>query len=117
QAGASVWGQQFIVLRSGTSTKTFAKTMNAWFKKKMKDTGWNLKFSLQPIKDVYLKSDGIAQQKNKGNFLYTQILIGVAILLLLIACINYINLGTARATKRIKETGVRKVLGAGRKTL
>src|SRR5690606_1741632 len=92
-------------------------TINTWFKKKMKDAGWDLKFSLQPIKDVYLKSEGIAQQKNKGNLLHTQILVGAAILLLLIACINFINLGTARATKRIKETGIKKILGAGRNIL
>ncbi|WP_335965100.1 FtsX-like permease family protein [Galbibacter sp. PAP.153] len=115
--GASTWTQQFFLLRHDASPTQVAKQLNTWFYQKMKGTSWNLEFSLQPLQEVYLKSGAITSQKTKGNLMHLQVLSGIAILLLLIACINYVNLTTARIDVRAKETGVRKILGADRKVL
>src|SRR5690606_36838302 len=69
------------------------------------------------ITEVYLDSDHDSNVTVKGNRNTLYILTGVGVLLLLIACINFVNLGTARAMKRLKETGVRKILGAQRSQL
>ena len=68
--------------------------------------------SLEPLRDVYLKSkrDGFVT----GNINNVRIFSVIAIFILLIACINFINLTTARSAERAKEVGIRKVVGAGR---
>ncbi len=66
---------------------------------------------------MYLHSDFNGYQTIKGDYKNIFILSGVAILLLIIACVNFVNLSTARALQRLKETGVRKILGAQRKQL
>ena len=68
------------------------------------------------IKDVYFTSDAMDNVKH-GNKKMVFIFMSIAILILIIACINFINLATARATDRSKEVGLRKVLGAVRKQL
>jgi len=68
--------------------------------------------SLEPLRDVYLKSkrDGF----ETGSINNVRIFSVIAIFILLIACINFINLTTARSAERAKEVGIRKVVGAGR---
>lgn len=114
---ASTWGQQFVLLSPETSATSFNTKMNKWLEERIKLLTENTSFSIQPLEDIYLKSDGLGRQKIKGNKTNVIILSAVAILLLIIGCINFINLTTARISKRIKETGVRKILGASRKTL
>ena len=74
---------------------------------------------LQPFNEIYLKSTDIGGIRNArlGSDLYVKIFSSIAIFLLLIACINYININTAKATKRAREVGVRKVMGASKKQL
>lgn len=107
------FSQHFILLKPGTNIKAFTGKVNKWYSDFV---GGKKRFenSFQPIKDVYLHSDFAAGQEIKGNYKNVYILSGVALLLLCIACINFINLGTARALQRLKETGVRKILGAAR---
>jgi ABC-type antimicrobial peptide transport system permease subunit len=75
--------------------------------------------NLQPLRDIHLRSnyaidiDGASQVKEQ----YVRIFAGIAFLVLLIACINYMNLATARSGLRSKEVGVRKVVGAGRREI
>jgi len=68
--------------------------------------------TLEPLRDVYLKSrrDGFVT----GNINNVYIFSIIAVFILLIACINFINLTTARSAERAKEVGIRKVVGAGR---
>ncbi len=78
------------------------------------------KATLQPLKDVHLKSEEILFDefnKNKGNINYVRYLTLVAIVILLIASFNYMNLSTARSSKRAREVGVRKTVGARKKQL
>ena len=78
----------------------------------------NVDLFLQPLTDVYLKTDyenGVYQ--GGGRITYVRLFGIIALLLLVIACINFMNLSTARATIRAKEVGIRKVVGAGRNLL
>ena len=108
---------QYVMLAPGVDMEKFSTKINTWYQKQMEGRAAHTNFSFQPITEVYLKSDFASNQLVRGNYTSVVILSGVALLLLLIACINFINLSTARALKRIKETGVRKVLGAGKPAL
>jgi putative ABC transport system permease protein len=79
----------------------------------MKAEGIHKTLSLEPVKDIYLKSD--VGQRPRITYLY--VVGSIALFILLIACINFMNLSTAKATKRATEIGVRKTLGAHRSTL
>jgi ABC-type antimicrobial peptide transport system permease subunit len=72
---------------------------------------------LQPFKDVYLKSNFNGDFENLGNIKNVYIFLIISVLILIIAGFNFMNLTTAQATKRLKEIGVRKVLGAQRNSL
>jgi putative ABC transport system permease protein len=89
------------------------------------EPGTLLSYSLQPLKDVHLRSEGIidgGRNSNvdsipQGNPVYVTVFLFTGIFVLLIAGINYTNLTTARASSRIKEIGVRKTVGAVRGNL
>jgi len=72
---------------------------------------------LQPLTDIHLHSDLIQEMGANGSILYIYIFTAVAILIGIIACINFVNLFTTQALKRQKEVAVRKVLGAPRSQL
>ncbi|MDO8897550.1 MAG: ABC transporter permease [Bacteroidales bacterium] len=74
---------------------------------------------LQPVSDIHLRSGHIKFQINhkQGDYRLVLVFIVIAILIIVIACINFINLAIARSVKRAKEVGVRKVLGANRVNL
>ena len=72
---------------------------------------------VQPMSDIYLRSEGINSNLGEGSLKTIYILGGINLLILLIAVINYVNLTTAQYEKRIREIGVRKVIGANRKQL
>ena len=97
-------------------TSRFPEFMNKYLGKHYALNGFKMGLDLQPMKDIYLKPlqlDNIKHGNKKVIYIFTSI----AILILIIACINFMNLATARATDRSKEVGLRKVLGARRKQL
>ncbi len=73
--------------------------------------------SLQSIKDVHLFSSKIGGLGGEGDIKYIYIFSAIAVFILLTACINFMNLSTARSGKRAKEVGLRKVIGADRKEI
>lgn len=79
--------------------------------------GNELGFALQPLKDIHLHPLTTNELEPAGNASYVYIFAAIAIFMLLIACINFINLSTASASKRAKEVGVRKVAGSGKMQL
>lgn len=81
--------------------------------------GFNGKINLhlEPLREIHFNNYLIYDTPKKGNKAYVTILSVVALLILFIACINYVNMSTAAATRRAKEVGVRKVAGAGRTQL
>lgn len=80
-------------------------------------SGNDLRYSLFPMKDIHLRSDRSFEINTGGNIQYIYIFGAVALFLLLIACINFMNLSTARSASRAKEVGIKKVLGTEKKTL
>jgi putative ABC transport system permease protein len=78
------------------------------FRKKGNDIG----LYLQPLTDIHLKSDFSNGLEPGGDIRYVYIFGVIALFMLLIACINFMNLSTAAASKRVKEVGIRKVLGS-----
>lgn len=77
-----------------------------------KASGNQFGFFLQPMLDIHLKSDLDSEITPQGNIFYIYVFGAVAAFILLIACINYMNLSTARSATRAKEVGVRKSVGA-----
>jgi putative ABC transport system permease protein len=73
--------------------------------------------SLTPLKDIHLRSNRQRELEANSSIQYIYIFSSLAILILLIACINFMNLSTARYTNRVREIGVRKVLGSPRRYL
>ena len=76
--------------------------------------GNSLGFTLQPLTDIHLHSNTTTEFEPGGNATYVYIFGGVAIFMLIVACINFINLSTAGASKRAKEVGIRKVAGSAK---
>jgi putative ABC transport system permease protein len=80
--------------------------------KEFSKTGGILAFSLTPLTAIHLHSNRTAEMDANGNIQYVYIFSGIAAFILLIACINFMNLSTARSSNRAKEVGVRKVMGS-----
>ena len=74
-------------------------------------------FFIQPLQDIHLKSKLQYEVEPNGNIMYVYIFSAAAILILLIACINFMNLATARSAGRSKEVGLRKVVGSNKNRL
>ncbi|MBS0000419.1 MAG: ABC transporter permease, partial [Cyclobacteriaceae bacterium] len=70
-------------------------------------------FILQPLTDLYLNEEISNQYEKHGNIKYAYVLSSISVLVLIISCINYIMLTTGRTMQRLREVGMRKVLGAG----
>lgn len=77
----------------------------------------NMDFYFQPFTDFYLNSRFVDGKPAGGRIQYVKIFSVVAVFILVIACINFMNMATAKAATRSKEVGVRKVVGAQRKSL
>lgn len=134
------WGQitshnfnTYLLLRPGTDYKAFEKNFGQYSEKyvvpfaqqfikinsmdDLRKSGNNLEYTLIPLTDIHLHSDFSFEITPSGNIQYVYIFSAVALFILILACINFMNLSTARSSKRAKEVGIRKVLGTERKTL
>lgn len=87
------------------------------FGNKYLDDDWFIKFFAQKAEDIHLHSNLNSEIEANGSITYVYIFSAVALLILIIACINYMNLATARAAERAREVGVRKAIGAHRSQL
>jgi putative ABC transport system permease protein len=74
-------------------------------------------FELQPVRDIHLRSAGIGDGLQKGDIRMVWLFGAVGVFILLLACINFVNLSTARSASRAKEVGLRKVVGSSRSGL
>ncbi len=119
---ASEWAGQnfvrgFIRLAPGHSEEEVEKKINDVLVKHgseaMKALGLSKTLFLEPIKDIYLKSEVDKSQR----ITYIYVIVSIAAFILVLACINFMNLSTAKATKRASEIGIRKVMGAFRSSL
>jgi putative ABC transport system permease protein len=108
---------QYVLLNKRTNTKKLATLASNYF---LKSRQWDKRsrLELQPIADVYLYSHNTEDTaERRGNIQYIYLFTAIGVFLLLLACINFINLTTAGALQRSRETGLRKVLGAQRPQL
>ncbi|GGM79188.1 ABC transporter permease [Dyadobacter beijingensis] len=130
------WGSHnfntYILFREGVDAKQFERNFESMLVKytdkwlraflgasldEVRKSGSYLKYSLQPLTDIHLRSDRTAEVNANGNIQYVYIFAVVAVFLLSIACVNFMNLATARSANRAKEVGVRKALGSERSSL
>lgn len=74
-------------------------------------------FFLQPLTSIHLNSDLNGEFEPNGQRAYVYMLLAIGLIILLIACVNFMNLSTAHASRRAKEVGIRKVVGSDRKRL
>jgi putative ABC transport system permease protein len=79
--------------------------------------GNDYRFFLQPLDDIHLHSNLRWEFQQNGNYTYVNLFMWVGIMVLFIACINFTNLSSARFSTRMKEVGIRKVLGSMRKQI
>jgi putative ABC transport system permease protein len=116
------WGNfnyfTYALLRPGTSQQAFQKKVDHTVEKFVKPVfdqfGVKMRFYAEPIVDIHLHSDLEREPEELGSMSYIWTFSAVAFFMLLIACINYMNLTTARSARRAKEIGIRKVTGSGR---
>jgi len=113
--------QTYFLLRPGADAKKleakFPSFVDKYIGKALKAMGFYKKQFLIPVKDIHLHSDMKNDVSATGSLTYLYILASIAVFTLLIACINFMNLSTARSSKRSAEVGIRKVLGAEKKAL
>lgn len=112
--------QTFVLLHPNTDIRQLQTKVNAVVKKELASEltgqGDYVIYNFTPLNDIYLKSD-VDEPEVVGSIQYVYIFSAIALLVLIIACINYVNLATAKAADRAKEVGVRKVAGAIRSQL
>jgi putative ABC transport system permease protein len=119
------WGSfgvfTYILLPEGLDHKAFEAKLPEMYDKYMaeifKKIGITITYVIEPIKDIHLKSTSSAEPEPTGSMAYVIIFGIVAMFLILIAAMNYMNLATARSTKRAREVGLRKVVGSHRGSL
>jgi hypothetical protein len=116
------WGDTspltFVQLRAGRDpARVEAKIKDFIYGYMPREKGFRVELGLQRYADKYLHSNFENGKPGGGRIGYVRLFCLVAVFILLIACINFTNLTTARATKRAKEVGIRKVVGATRGAL
>ncbi|MBU1820848.1 MAG: ABC transporter permease [Bacteroidetes bacterium] len=106
----------YLLLRTPESLAGLQSKVPGYMKSKSAETemtGKNyLTYTLEPLRRVHLHSEVEGNFEPNGDLLYIYIFGSIAVLILVIACVNYVNLATARAVERAQEVGVRKVMGA-----
>lgn len=112
--------QTFVLVNANTDIKQLQAKTNAIVKKALADEltspGDYVVYNFTPFTDIYLKSN-TDEPEVVGSIQYVYVFSAIALLVLVIACINYVNLATAKAADRAKEVGIRKVAGAIRSQL
>jgi putative ABC transport system permease protein len=119
------WGSfhiyTYILLREGADYKALEAKLPQMYKNYMAEIfermGIHIVYELLPVTRIHLHSDFEGEPVAVGNVQFIYIFLAIIVFLLTIASINYMNLATARSTKRSKEVGIRKVAGSSRSAL
>jgi putative ABC transport system permease protein len=110
----------YVVMQPGFKLSDWDRIDREFFAKNMAERAKRMKATwhsyLQPLADIHLYSD-LPADEPVGNRMYLHGCAAVAVFILLVACINYMNLATARASRRARSVGNRKILGASRASL
>jgi putative ABC transport system permease protein len=108
----------YLLLHDSKSAGAISAKMRAFLDKNIEKGGMNYEdLPLQPLTSIYMAPERSWENGTRGSISNIYILSTIAIFILLIACFNYINLTTARASRRLKEVGLRKTLGAMKRML
>ena len=111
----------YILLRENTKADDLEAQLPDFLERyagdKYRESGVVLKPSLQPLVDIHLYSQRESELESNGDIRFVVLYMLIAFLIPLIACINFVNLATARSAMRAREVGVRKVMGANRTQL
>lgn len=124
--------QTYLLVRPGTDAKQLEERLNKTMmadaapqfqsiinmsKDDFEKSGNSIRISLEPLTQIHLHSNIKDELGTNGSIQYVYIFSAIAIFILLIACVNFMNLSTARSSNRAKEVGVRKVFGSLRNNL
>jgi putative ABC transport system permease protein len=111
----------YILLREGTDAAAFAASVvdlpQVEFGSVLGEYGFTMAMHLEPLADIYLHSKRLAQIGPVSDARRVTVFAAIALFVLLIAGVNYMNLATARSLQRAREVGVRKTLGSSRSAL
>jgi len=115
----------YVLFKQAGDHENFANKLNALFRQRfgvsnytqLEKGGGYIKMNLIPLKDIHLQSNRQYELGSNSSATYVYIFTAIALFVLLIACINFMNLSTARSANRAREVGVRKVLGSSRGSL
>jgi putative ABC transport system permease protein len=111
----------YVLLKPNTDAAMFQRKLLPMYDKYMARifAQYNIKihYGVQSVGSIHLRSDFQGEPEELGNISYVYIFGSVALFMLLIACINYMNLATARSARRAKEIGIRKVTGSTKSQL
>jgi putative ABC transport system permease protein len=124
-AGVGNWGgfniYTYVLLQPNVTPKDFQPKLAEILEKHVdvifKQLNIEVKYAMLPIKTIHLESDFQGEPVPTGEMSYIYIFGAVGLFLIVIACINYMNLATARSARRAMEVGIRKVMGAQRGSL
>ena len=123
------WGSNnqntYLLLKKGTDAEAFNKKIKDFTKNKIKQfypgdkylLQWEGDIFIQKYSDRYLHGNYVNGKISGGRIEYVKLFSIIAIFILLIACINFMNLSTAKASRRMKEVGIKKVVGASKGSL
>ena len=100
-----------------SAVENLNRQINKIYKEHVDQAKLKVEFALQPLTRIHLHSNYQVDVTGHGNVQYVNIFFVVALFILAVACINFMNLATARSARRAKEVGLRKVVGADRKQL
>jgi putative ABC transport system permease protein len=110
----------YVRLKHGSNVQRVITELNAYLQRhagaELKAHSDHITNSLQALKDIHLNSSAFQDYLayKQGNLKYLYLLVSIALIILVLGCINYMNLTTAQAISRAREVGVRRVLGAGK---
>ena len=111
----------YVLLKPGVTEAAFESKLKVMYDEYMASifAQYNIKihYGLIRITDIHLHSDMVNEPEELGSMSYIYIFSAVVVFMLLIACINYMNLTTARSARRAKEIGIRKVTGSTKSQL
>jgi putative ABC transport system permease protein len=110
------WSHSYVLLDENNSADNINGQLAHYLKKYQGEESENILY-LKPLGDIHSRSEVTDEYALVGSYQNNLIYVIIAILIILIACINYINLTVAHSAARIKEIGIRKVIGANRKQL
>lgn len=114
------WFENYVVLKKGSDIRPINTVLNTLAKQMISSdssavaNGWDFSAFTTKMSDLHFDKKNLWEGQTRGDKTYLTIFSIIAILTILIACINYMNLATARSIKRAKEVGLRKSLGSNR---